>query len=68
MGSLPKLLSDGPVALSLSADGPSASHVPEATLRNPPRAVTSVLALKSTEAHHLLAKYIRSFTELEIMT
>ena len=48
-----------------SADGPSASHVPEATLRDPPRAVTSVLALKSTEANHLLAADISSFTEHE---
>ena len=47
-----------------TASGPSASHVPEATLRDPPRAVTSVLDLKSTEAHHLLAADIRSFTEL----
>ena len=54
-------LPDGPVAAS--DDGPSASHVPEATLREPPRAVTGVLALKSTGANHLLAPDISSFSE-----
>ena len=52
---------DGPVAAS--DDGPSASYVPEATLREPPRAVTGVLALKSTGANHLLAPDISSFSE-----
>jgi len=38
-----------------SADGPSAGHVSEATLRDSPRPVTKDLALESKEAHHLLA-------------